>query len=70
MVENELLLVYNHGASKAALGGIAISVNVVKGQDCLVAVLRDVVFAWVAVSTASNDVSHSHHVSCFELAHV
>ena len=31
--------VYNHGACKASLGGFVISVNVVKGQDCLVAVL-------------------------------
>ena len=66
----QVLLVDDRGASKASLGGFAISVNVIEGPDFLVAVLLDVCFAWIAVFTASNEKSDSHNVSCSELAHI
>jgi SNF family Na+-dependent transporter len=63
-------LVDDHSASKAALGGFAISVHVVVGPDFLVAVLLGVGVAWAAVSAASDDGSDSHGLSYSELGNI
>jgi hypothetical protein len=65
-----LLLVDDHSTGKAALGGFAITVDVVVGPDFLVAVLLCVPLAWAAVSAASDDGSDSHGVSYSELGNI
>jgi hypothetical protein len=64
-----LLLVDNHGGSKAALSRLPICVNIIVRPNALVAVLLNIRFAWLTGAAATNNDPHTDHISWLEAVH-